>query len=253
MDMIKTYKIDNNIFDVKEYINYGGTSFIYKGTVEINNIKEDVIFKFIKSKKCYMYYNRVMEIEAMVKLNEVSGISHIKTFFTLSDSQNIIYYYVIVMDYDPNMQDLFEVCKNFIFNEYEIKCIFKQLLHIIKQIMKRNFVYIDMKIENVLIDITNPLPTIKIIDFGATYYKTDKANFANCITKKLMPMEYHQKKIINYKSYIVWAIGKIIEDIMCSSDITYSKNLNDLVKLCLNPLQKRILLKYLFKHKYLYN
>ena len=86
------------------------------------------------------------------------------------------------------------------------KIIFKQLIEGLKYIHKKHFVHRDIKLDNILIDLTN---TIKICDFGVSRHFEDKNEimFDHCGTPAYIAPEIFEHNGYKGPSCDIWSAG----------------------------------------------
>ena len=84
-------------------------------------------------------------------------------------------YNILVGNYNPNMVTLYEYNKIYISNDHLIN-MYINILNILDECYEKyNFIHGDLKSNNILIDNTNPLNNIKLIDFEfSIIFKTDE-------------------------------------------------------------------------------
>jgi serine/threonine protein kinase len=144
--------------------------------------------------KVFLVENKKTNIKHALKEYEISKVSELKRendikieIFVgekIKDHSNLIKYYsnfkddyYIYLLFEYCESELWSLCKNFGLTSIEqIKYYFIQIIKGIQYLHSLNFVYRDIKPENILIDKNN---VIKIIDFGSCYDLSDLNNNDN--------------------------------------------------------------------------
>ena len=113
-------------------------------------------------------------------------------------------------------------------NEYSAKIIFKQIIEGLKYIHKKKIIHRDIKLDNILIDLTN---TIKICDFGVSR-KIEKGTliYERCGTPAYIAPEIYAKIGYDDCQSDIWSAG-ITLYYMLSGSLPFKKhNIQDLEK-----------------------
>ena len=127
------------------------------------------------------------------------------------------------------------------------KIIFKQLIEGLKYIHKKHFVHRDIKLDNILIDLTN---TIKICDFGVSKYFEDKNEimFDHCGTPAYIAPEIFDHSGYKGPACDVWSAGVTLYYMLAGEQPFKAGSISELLKV--NPKQ-RLSLDEILNHKWL--
>jgi serine/threonine protein kinase len=148
------------------------------------------------------------EIKILKKYKHVEGI--IPLLYSKFNSN----YYILVMDYDPTVVDLFDyITDNFIPNHAKIG-IFAQCLKIVENLFDSGLAHGDVKDENFLVKKVNDsdIPKLTLIDFGSAYeFKspTQKVQIFQG-TAIYYPPEYFLTYEFEVEASIVWSLGLLL-------------------------------------------
>ncbi|EGR32286.1 hypothetical protein IMG5_089700 [Ichthyophthirius multifiliis] len=160
-------------------------------------------------------------------------------------------------------------------NEDEMRNIFRQILLAIEYCKSKNIAHRDLKPENILID---EFGTIKVSDFGLSSLYEDSTQIQNLLHTTCGTINYLAPEVIQNMGYDghradIWSLGiilyfcvagrlpfeddnvsKLLEKIVSSNyDMpkSFSKNLQDMIKLILNNNpKKRVTLEQIKNHSW---
>jgi serine/threonine protein kinase len=226
-----------------------------------------------------------LEIALMIR------VRHIKNCIKIIDYLEQKNCFIIIMERIENSKDLFDlisdhanldVCNGL--SEPVVKDYFRQIVETIEAIQKCGIYHLDIKDENILINLdTNQ---IKLIDFGAGMFFTDKSEMYNQFhgTRVYSPPEWILDKCYQGDKATVWSLGVLLfnmtygdipwedDDDIINCRLNSKRNLNsklglnknersrndkhvdDLISLCLNKNQsERIELENILKHEWISN
>lgn len=250
-----------------EKISEGGFGIIYKVTDYENNV-------YILKKLINNFQNEIQ------KYNIFYSPYIIKAYkiYKLYDKSGLYKYYILLHYYPYG--DLFtRLILKGKFSEENTKTIIKKIIYPLLIFKKKNYVHLDIKLENYVIEKKLPLYSKNnkfiLIDLGSIHkYKKTKKLYSlkySVGTKKYMPPE-----ILKYSNFCsnsdVWSIGIITYELLTGYtfnidqlrnykfDIYNILKLSDFSNLCkrfiistIQPYNKRIEIDKLYKHKWLKN
>lgn len=165
-------------------------------------IQEREIFEFVKKKD-----GRILptEIYALYEVKNIKGCLEILEYFQMPQT------YIIVTKRYENYFDLMTYFqKNGEFtSEFAVKRICAQLIEILMGLLDMNFVYCDLKSENILYSPENH--DIKLIDFGCIKKVGSREEMISQIkynyTSKFMCPEYKKNKKCLPEPMLVYSVG----------------------------------------------
>ena len=165
--------------------------------------------------------------------NEVEVLSKLHHPFInqILDSFETETHFFIVMEYICG--DLLSfIRKRNKLNEASAKIIFKQIIEGLKYIHKKKIVHRDIKLDNILIDLTN---TIKICDFGVSR-KFEKGNiiYERCGTPAYIAPEIYAKIGYDGPQCDIWSAGVTLYYILSGNLPFRGSNIQELEKLIIN-------------------
>ena len=167
-------------------------------------------WRYFKPKNgCKTVVKIPIEIYLMDKLKTIPGIIQLIEWFETD------YSFLIVMEKRQNSIDLFELKKrklNYIFSEFEVKTIFRQLLETLNNCLKEGVIYRDVKPENIIINVETL--AIKLIDFGGGGYPTDNISDHYRGTLQYCPPEYLIHKTYFGELQMVWSLGVLLFELV---------------------------------------
>ena len=171
--------------------------------------------------------------------NEVEVLSKLHHPFInqILDSFETDTHFFIVMEYVCG--DLLSfIRKRNKLNESTAKIIFKQIIEGLKYIHKKKIIHRDIKLDNILIDLTN---TIKICDFGVSR-KIEKGNliYERCGTPAYIAPEIYAK--IGYEGCQcdIWSAGVTLYYILSGTLPFRGGNIQELEKIIINGDYEKI-------------
>lgn len=192
------------------------------------SLKRKIIY-FLKNEKDYYNYLQVKAKKILLNEWEVGrNLDHINIIKTLDidvEKMSLIFEYYNSIDlfyYISNINSpLFEYPIK-TKNEYSID-IYKQILNGVKYLHDNNIVHLDIKLENIIINIDTRI--IKIIDFGKAI-KLEKENNQTSINKvhnsksnwgtlQYLPPEYFSKsETVDLFKIDIWACGILLYNLI---------------------------------------
>ena len=187
-------------------------------------VKKDLKYKETKDKLKH-------EVEVLSKL-------HHPFINQILDSFETETHFFIVMEYVCG--DLLGfIRKRNKLNEPSAKIIFKQIIEGLKYIHKKKIIHRDIKLDNILIDLTN---TIKICDFGVSR-KVEKGNliYERCGTPAYIAPEIYSKIGYDNGQCDIWSAG-ITLYYMLSGNLPFrGSNIQELEKVILKGEYEKII------------
>ena len=171
--------------------------------------------------------------------NEVEVLSKLHHPFInqILDSFETDTHFFIVMEYVCG--DLLSfIRKRNKLNEPSAKIIFKQIIEGLKYIHKKKIIHRDIKLDNILIDLTN---TIKICDFGVSR-KFEKGNFIyeRCGTPAYIAPEIYAKIGYDGCQCDIWSAGVALYYILSGNLPFRAININELEKIIIKGEYEKI-------------
>ena len=171
--------------------------------------------------------------------NEVEVLSKLHHPFInqILDSFETETHFFIVMEYVCG--DLLSfIRKRNKLNETSAKIIFKQIIEGLKYIHKKKIIHRDIKLDNILIDLTN---TIKICDFGVSR-KIEKGNliYERCGTPAYIAPEIYAKIGYDNGQCDIWSAGVTLYYILSGTLPFRGNNIQELEKVILNGVYEKI-------------
>ena len=217
IDIIQSYiasfnkfkKFDDLKYNVQQLISEGAFGKVLKAYDTV--LQKDVAIKIINKK-----YNDTEQIQMIRNEKDISTILQetkykgVINILDIFETKERLY---IVEDYISG-GNLKEYLKKYSLNENQANVIIKQLVDSIDFLHSLGIVHRDLKLENILVDIsTFPIQT-KIIDFGLSKVATDNEE----MKEKYGTLIYLPPEIINDSMYTnkidIWHLGIIVLTIL---------------------------------------
>ena len=227
-------------------IGKGGFGTVYAGT-RISDGKK-VAIKHVAKGKISLWSEidekkkLPLELELLMKVQNVPGVIHLYEYFVRNDS------FIYIMERPTRCRDLFDhITKHTVIEENIARSFFRQIVEIIRACHRNGVIHRDIKDENILVDLTTD--TLKLIDFGSggLLKDTEYTDFDG--TRVYAPPEWIQFDRYSYDPLTVWSLGILLYDMVCGdipfesdeqickAQVTFnteiSRECEDLVRSCL--------------------
>lgn len=194
-------------YRIIEKIRSGGFGDVYSG--ERLRDKLPIAFKVIKKAKIKEMVNSdlgenvPLEIDLMYRVLNVPNCIKLIEFYEKSDR------FIIVMERPNKCVDLWDYINDKgPLNETTARLLFKQILESVIAMKERGVLHLDIKDENVLVDLESE--KIKIIDFGAGTYFTSNYLTSYQGTRVYSPPEWVRSRRFKGEKATVWSLGILL-------------------------------------------
>jgi proto-oncogene serine/threonine-protein kinase Pim-2 len=212
--------VENSYRDFQK-IRSGGFGDVYKAvrrkdnvSVAIKVIKKDKIKEWTKSSETNE--NIPLEIDLMYKAIDCPNCIKIMDYYDLKEK------IVIVMERPDNCVDLWDyINEKGPLNENISKTFLKQITESLISMKDHGVLHLDIKDENVLVDLNNE--KIKIIDFGAGKHYTTDDLYTYQGTRVYSPPEWIQYNRYNGDKATAWSLGILLYN-MIYGDVPFEQD-----------------------------
>ncbi|KAI5181270.1 serine/threonine protein kinase KIN1/2 [Nematocida sp. AWRm80] len=265
---LKNKKMNNYI--LKEIIETGTTSHVYKGIDSRNN--KPVAIKVINRRKYVGIEKKQLREERILREVLISfllthpNVVKLREFFFTDE------YFYLVFDYIRGEQLLKKIVRNKKLSESNAKHYFLQILSAIYYCHSHNLVHRDIKIENILVDSND---NAMLIDFGlSNFYEKEGFLGTFCGSLYFAAPELLSGNLYEGPEIDIWSLGVVLYVMVCGKVPFDDKNmqslyqkiiagnisteflprdLESLLVRMLDPNRKtRITLEEIYKHSWLY-
>lgn len=220
----KTYESKMNNYILKEVIETGTTSYVYRGIDLRNN--ETVAIKVISRKKYVgiekklSRENRILREVLISFLLSHKNILGLREFFYTNEC------FYLVFNYIAGEQLLKKIVKNKKLPESTAKKYFIQILSALNYCHTHNIVHRDIKIENILI---NKEDNAILIDFGlANFYEKEGFLGTFCGSLYFAAPELLSGNLYRGPEVDIWSLGVVLYVMVCGRVPFDDKNLQSL-------------------------
>jgi len=156
------------------------------------------------------------ELKLLLEVQDVPGIVRVLDFYERRDS------FIMVMERLPVCMDMFDYISNMeLLDESLSRDLFSQVLEIILGCHMRGVAHLDIKDENLLMDLTNK--KLLLIDFGAGNYLTEEDLEKYDGTRVCSPPEWIKNHRYKCEPLTVWSLGILLYN-MVSGDIPFKSD-----------------------------
>ena len=276
----KTQKQDKKITKAQlEYkyrqlyrIGDGGHGSVYVGyrkkdfrRVAIKHIPQVFVFRKDDDRR-----KMPLEVLFMMKMTQRAGRS-----VGQSASISLLDYYdlekelIIVMECPFSAVDLLKYRKSRggALEEEEARLFFKQLVEAVRELDANKIFHADIRMENILVDISSGVPRLRIIDFGLSMFINDGDTFKTTFsgTPCCDLPEWFWSSVYSSRPVTVWQMGVVLHEMLhrdfnttfflengLSVSQELSPNCQNVLRLCLaEDPQQRPSLEQLLSHSWL--
>ncbi|KAI5191854.1 serine/threonine protein kinase KIN1/2 [Nematocida minor] len=218
------YEPKMNNYVLKEVIETGTTSYVYKGvdirTNETVAIKVISRKKYIGIEKKQARENRILREALISFLLSHRNILQLREFFYTNEC------FYLVFDYIAGEQLLKKVVKHRKLSENVAKKYFTQILNAVNYCHLHSIVHRDIKIENILIDKDD---NAVLIDFGlANFYEKEGFLGTFCGSLYFAAPELLSGNLYKGPEVDVWSLGVVLYVMVCGKVPFDDKNLQSL-------------------------
>ncbi len=259
-------RIFSGLYTVGKKMGQGADGSVWEVVNKSNQKKMAVKVVKLESISTYDMYTThfLLEARIMMDLVDVDGVPHIEHFFRGTPTfpgAEIKDSFVFTMTRPEKVHDTLDVST--ILNKMTLRNIFIKLAHALQGVDKKGISHMDLHVGNVIV--SKDFSEVMLLDFGRAQYKNMPFSpilLERMFTWDLAPPELRDDGNLQYDPCTTWLFGKmmymkyvrdhnmktIYTDVQ--NDNTLPPLLKDLLNRVFQPLEKRITLQEMFKHKY---
>uniref|UniRef100_A0A3P9L2C9 non-specific serine/threonine protein kinase n=1 Tax=Oryzias latipes TaxID=8090 RepID=A0A3P9L2C9_ORYLA len=196
----------------------GGCGSVFAGYRKSDHL--DVAIKHVPNK----YQELSGEVAVMLKLR--SGTSHSPSSrapIALLDWYVLPHELILVLERPMpavDLQTYVEECRDW-FGEKEAKMILKQLVKAAISLQDKKIFHRDIKVENILIDMSSGAPQVRLIDFGVSCFTETHSEYTTFYGTEIhAPPEWWYEHTYSARPTTVWQLGIVLfefSDSHCTS------------------------------------
>uniref|UniRef100_A0A3B3I7H1 non-specific serine/threonine protein kinase n=1 Tax=Oryzias latipes TaxID=8090 RepID=A0A3B3I7H1_ORYLA len=187
----------------------GGCGSVFAGYRRSDHL--DVAIKHVPNK----YQQLSGEVAVMLKLR--SGTSHSPSSrapIALLDWYVLPHELILVLERPMpavDLQTYVEECRD-TFGEKEAKMILKQLVKAAISLQDKKIFHRDIKVENILIDMSSGAPQVRLIDFGVSCFTESHSEYTTFYGTEIhAPPEWWYEHTYSARPTTVWQLGIVLQ------------------------------------------
>ncbi|XP_068163628.1 serine/threonine-protein kinase pim-3-like [Antennarius striatus] len=244
------------------YVGYRKKDFL---RVAIKHIPQTLVFREDDDRS-----KMPLEVLVMMKMSQQAGGSVGQSAsISLLDHYDLEEELIIVMECPFPAVDLLNYRKSRggTLEEEEARLFFKQLVEAVRELDANKIFHADIKMENILVDISSGVPRLRIIDFGLSMFINDGDTIEDIFPGAPCydPPEWYWSSVYSSRPVTVWQMGVVLHDMLHRDFNTtfflenglrisqeLSPNCQNVLRLCLaEDPQQRPTLEQLLSHSWL--
>nr|XP_046236752.1 serine/threonine-protein kinase pim-2-like isoform X2 [Scatophagus argus] len=160
-------------------------------------------------------FNVILEVALMLKAADLPGSIGRSTVVSLLDWYHLDEELILVMERPTCCMDLCSYLKSRggYLDEHEAKMIMRQLVDAAIDMHSKGVFHRDIKLQNVLVQLNNGVPTVRIIDFGCGSLSTEMPHSTFC-TPAYFPPEWFECRKYTARPTTVWQLGALFYSLL---------------------------------------
>nr|XP_046256554.1 serine/threonine-protein kinase pim-2-like [Scatophagus argus] len=161
-------------------------------------------------------FNVIVEVALMLKTAGLPGSIGQSTAVSLLDWYHLDEELILVMERPINCMDLCSYLKSRggYLDEHEAKMIMRQLVDAAIDMDSKGVFHRDIKSQNVLVQLNNGVPRVRIIDFGCGSLSTEMPHSTFCGTRAYFPPEWVECRKYMARPTTVWQLGVLFYSLL---------------------------------------
>nr|XP_046236746.1 serine/threonine-protein kinase pim-2-like isoform X1 [Scatophagus argus] len=161
-------------------------------------------------------FNVILEVALMLKAADLPGSIGRSTVVSLLDWYHLDEELILVMERPTCCMDLCSYLKSRggYLDEHEAKMIMRQLVDAAIDMHSKGVFHRDIKLQNVLVQLNNGVPTVRIIDFGCGSLSTEMPHSTFCGTPAYFPPEWFECRKYTARPTTVWQLGALFYSLL---------------------------------------
>uniref|UniRef100_A0A3B3HGI4 non-specific serine/threonine protein kinase n=1 Tax=Oryzias latipes TaxID=8090 RepID=A0A3B3HGI4_ORYLA len=228
----------------------GGCGSVFAGYRKSDHL--DVAIKHVPNKYQYCKHvdeeGREISGEVAVMLKLRSGTSHSagsRAPIALLDWYVLPHELILVLERPMpavDLQTYVEECRD-TFGEKEAKMILKQLVKAAISLQDKKIFHRDIKVENILIDMSSGAPQVRLIDFGVSCFTESHSEYTTFYGTEIhAPPEWWYEHTYSARPTTVWQLGIVLFECLHNKNFSSTKLMEKKLQLRRRPSLEQILL-----------